>query len=337
MVASWHDMPVPRNGSRSTPARARSPRRSTPGPGARRHAGRGARRRRRDGPPVPGGFAGAMQRRWARHACGSTSRTWRPEDARPIPRAVAIGSRGGRRWRRPRLARGRRARVGGRQVARRPDGARWPWPKGCRPPASSSWATRSTRPASPTGSATSICYGSRFRCSSCRARRPSRRPDLLAGGDRELGRPGHAAPDRGRRPLVQRSRRETRTPREVGAVARAVRRAVRSGTAGRCRARTAGTPSSSRRPTAPPRASDAPLVGAGARVRHPPDRRREGVPLSRGATTSSRTGVLASGRGAATTIRTPVGTGTPNAGAGSSSGRAVTTRHHASSDGASTE
>ena len=77
------------------------------------------------------GFAAGHERARRRHdALQLPVHGGRPALARPA--AVAVGTRGARRSPRRSLARGRRAGRGRREVLRRPDGARWRWPRGCR-------------------------------------------------------------------------------------------------------------------------------------------------------------------------------------------------------------
>ena len=208
------------------------------------------------------------------------------------------GQRGRRTGRRSRSRRGARpstcaaarARGDGEPVwasgksLRRPDGVDGGGRGACRRPDSSSSATRCIRRASPSGSATSTCtaitvpmlflagHADPF-ATPARAGTRDRRSSAAAR---------HAAPDRGRRPLVRGPGRQARSrARSPPRSRRSWRRScVSTGE------RDVLMPRKNRRnpeyfeaPEAPPARADAPMWAAGARVRRPARGRPEGVPV----------------------------------------------------------
>ena len=138
-----------------------------------------------------------------------------PDRARRRDRRLARGLRGGRV-----ASAGGAAGLGERQVATAGGWPRWRSPRACRPPAWCSSAIRSTLPASPTRSATSICTRSRCRCSSSRARGSvRRRRRCWSRCSAKLGDRATLVAIEGGGHSFERSRKDD--PREVGAVARA--------------------------------------------------------------------------------------------------------------------
>ena len=253
----------------------------------------------------------------ASRRCGSTSPTWSAARARPT----------GRRWRStPGVAafeaaastsEGGRTGVGERQVLRRADGVDGGrrGHAGGRPrvpgiPAPSTRASRS-------GFATSICTASRCRCCSCEGTRdPFATAEVLGPGAGEARRRRHAAPGRGRRPLVRNARAPNGDPREVAAVLAPVAAAfMREHGSALMPRKNRRDPAYFEAPEAPAGARRRADVGAGAGLRGAPRRRTEGVPVSR---VRPRRCAPACGTWwwCPRAMSTPAGTGTPSAGGG---------------------